>query len=162
MIKPLTPSDLPRAAEVIRASFATVAGEFGLTEQNCPRHTAFATTAESLAAYLAAGALMYGLYEEGRLVGYASLTENRRRVFELHNLAVLPACRHKGYGMQLLDFCIGKVRELGGGKIILSIIEENTVLKGWYASKGFVHTGAKKFEGFPFTAGFMEMTITEV
>jgi hypothetical protein len=30
------------------------------------------------------------------------------------------------------------------------------MLKDWYADNGFVHTGAKKFEHQPFTAGFME------
>jgi len=32
------------AAEVIRASFATVANLFGLTQQNCPVHSSFTTT----------------------------------------------------------------------------------------------------------------------
>jgi len=159
MIKPLEPADLPLAAEIIRASFATVAEQFGLTEQNCPRHTAFAVTAEKLEAYLAAGALMYGFYEDDRPVGYAALTKNGRRVFEIHNLAVLPACRHSGYGKQLLDFCKAKVKELKGKKIVLSIIEENTVLKDWYAANGFVQTGTKKSDFFPFTSGYMEYTI---
>lgn len=159
MIKPLEPADLPRAAEVIRASFATVAEEFGLTEQNCPRHTAFAATAERLEGFLAAGALMYGFFEEERLVGYVSLTRNGRREFEIHNLAVLPAYRHKGYGKQLLNFCKETVGERKGKRIVLGIIEENTVLKDWYAVNGFVHTGTKKSDFFPFTSGYMEYTI---
>jgi len=159
MIKPLEPSDLPRAAEVVRASFATVAEEFGLTEENCPRHTAFATTAERLQGFLAAGALMYGLFEEGRLVGYVALTKNGRREFEIHNLAVLSAYRHKGYGKQLLDFCKETAGERKSKRIVLSIIEENTVLKDWYAANGFVPTGTKKSDFFPFTSGYMEYTI---
>ena len=159
MIKPFKFSDLPLAAEVVRASFATVAEELGLTEQNCPRHPAFITTAERLEAYLAAGALMFGLFEGERLVGYASLTKNGRRAYEIHNLAVLPAYRHKGYGKQLLDFCKAKAKELKGRKLVLGIIEENTVLKAWYAANGFAHTGTKKFDFLPFTSGYMEYTI---
>jgi len=36
-IKQLEPSELPLAAELIRKSFATVAKELNLTEDNCPR-----------------------------------------------------------------------------------------------------------------------------
>ena len=44
LIQQLSASDLSIAADVIRASFMTVAKEFGLTEQNCPNHTSFITT----------------------------------------------------------------------------------------------------------------------
>jgi ribosomal protein S18 acetylase RimI-like enzyme len=77
-------------------------------------------------------------------------------VYELNHLAVLPEWRHYGYGRRLLDFCKAKVRELSGEKISIGIVEENTRLKDWYASNGFIHRGIKKFEHQPFTAGFME------
>jgi len=142
-------------AEVIRASFETVATEFGLTEQNCPNHTSFITT-DKLHNHIESGWLMYGLYENGRLVGYISLSNKNEGVYELHNLAVLPDYRHKGYGKQILDFCKTRVKELGGSKITIGIIEEHTVLKNWYAANGFVHTGIKTFAHLPFTVGFME------
>ena len=50
-------------------------------------------------------------------------------MFELRHLAILPEYRHKGFGKTLLDFCKAKVKELGGSKITLGIMEENTVLK---------------------------------
>ena len=46
----------------------------------------------------------------------------------------------------MLDFCKAKVRELGGNIITIGIVEENTILKDWYAANGFVHTGIKKFD----------------
>ena len=49
--------------------------------------------------------------------------------------------------------------ELGCKKINIGIVEENTVLKEWYASQGFIHTGTCKFDFFPFTCGYMEKTI---
>ena len=158
MVRQLETADFSAAAEVIRAGFATVAEEFGLTEQNCPKHTAFVTTAERLRTHFTWGWRMFALYEEERLVGYVSLSEENG-TFELHNLAVLPECRHKGYGRQLLDFCKAKVKEAGGEKIVLSFIEENGVLKNWYAKNGFVPTGTKKFEHLPFTTGYMECTL---
>jgi len=32
-------------------------------------------------------------------------------------------------------------------------------LRQWYALQGYVHTGTKKFDFFPFTCGYMEKTI---
>ncbi len=42
----------------------------------------------------------------------------------------------------------------------LGMVEENTVLSNWYASSGFLHTGVKKFDFFPFTCGYMELYLT--
>ena len=161
MIRQLGPSEFSLAAEVIRASFATVAEDFHLTEQNFPNHTTFVTTAERLQTQFDWGWHMYGLFEDERLVGYASISKVKEadNVYELHNLAVLPAYRHKGYGKQLLDFCKAKVKELGGVKIAIGIIEENTVLKNWYAANGFIHAGTKQFSHLPFMVGFMEWEV---
>ena len=49
MIRKAERADLPACADVIRKSFRTVADEFGFTEENAPRFTAFATTEERLA-----------------------------------------------------------------------------------------------------------------
>ena len=158
IIRRLEPSDFAPAAEMIRAGFATVARQFSLTEQNCPNHTSF-ITAEKLQNHFCRGWLMYGLYGSGRLTGYVSLSDEGGGVFELHNLAVLPEYRRKGLGKRLIDFCKENVRALGGGKIIIGIIEENTALKSWYAANGFIHTGTKKFDHLPFTAGYMECKV---
>ena len=155
IIKELNKSDLSLAAEVIRAGFSTVAIEFGLTEQNCPNHTSFITT-DRIQNHFNLGWPMYGLYQDKKLVGYVALLKESGGIYELHNLAVLPEYRHKGYGKQLLDYCKSRVKEQGGNKIAIGIIEENTILKYWYATNGFVHTGIKKFAHLPFAAGYME------
>ena len=158
MIKELGISELERAAGVIRRSFATVALEFDLTEQNCPMHAAFSTTAERLEQRLGSSWRLYGLCKEGYIIGCAafSKTEDTGNIYEIHNLAVLPEHRHRGYGKRLLDFCAEEIRGFGGRRIVIGIIEENTVLKEWYAEYGFAHTGTKKFDFFPFTCGYME------
>lgn len=48
MIKQVNQEDIPRCAVVIRESFGTVADELGITEENAPRFTAFATTVDRL------------------------------------------------------------------------------------------------------------------
>ena len=158
MIKQIEITDLNRCAEVIRESFATVAAEFGLTEQNCPKHTSFVKT-EALRKQFDSGTLMLGYFENCEMVGYVSIHKADDNSYELNNLAVLPCCRHKGYGKELMDYCVIKVRELGGHKITIGIIEENTQLKDWYAAYGFIHTGTRKFDHLPFTVGFMEFEL---
>lgn len=48
MIREVSKKDLEQCVSVIRSSFRTVADEFGFTEENAPRFTAFATTLERL------------------------------------------------------------------------------------------------------------------
>jgi uncharacterized repeat protein (TIGR04076 family) len=154
-IKPLTVADLPIYADVIRKSFATVASDFGWTRETAPTFTAYISD-EKLSAKVTDGYYAFGLFVGDVMVGFVSLTNMSGGVYELNQLAVLPGWRHFGYGKELLGFCKNKARELGGNKIALDIIEENTVLKYWYAVNGFKHTGTKKFDWQPFTAGFME------
>jgi len=156
MIKQLDPSQFPQAVDVIRASFATVAKDLGLTEQNCPKYVGFVTSTERLQNQHNWGWRMYGLFDKELLIGYVSISKEAEGTFEIHNLAVIPEHRHNGHGKQLLDFCKAKVKELGGSKIAISITEENKVLKDWYAANGFTHTGTKRFGHLPFTVGYMQ------
>ena len=155
MIKQLCVSDLEHCLLVIRESHASVAKEFNLTRENCPKHTSFIEM-RNLQYHMENGYLMYGYFIKNSIAGYCSLENKDNGVFELHNLAVLPKYRHKGLGTQMLDFCKAKVREMGGSKITLGLIEENITLKKWYCANGFTHVGTKKFEHLPFTVGYME------
>ena len=155
MIQLLNFENLPVSLEVIHQSFATVAGEFGLTRENCPKHTSFIPL-EYLKNQYKWGWIIFGLYDNSEMVGYASLSKESQDAYGLHNLAVLPEYRHKGYGKMLLNYAKEKVRQLNGQKIQISIIEENTVLKNWYMANGFVHIDTKKFDHLPFMVGFME------
>ena len=157
-IQPVAARHLPEYAEVIRRSFATVARDFGWTRENCPRHTSFVTN-ERLREKLAAGYYPFGAFVGEKLVGFVSLTDCGGGVFSICDVSVLPEYRHVGYGRALLDFCKAKVGELGGHKITIGIVEENTVLKNWYAANGFVHTGTKQFEQPPFVLGYMECSL---
>lgn len=97
---------------VIRESFATIAREFGPTRENCPTHTSFIEL-DKLRDRFNKCTIMFGYFLDGRIIGFVSLTKSGETSFELNNLAVLPECRHKGYGRELLDFCKSRVRELG-------------------------------------------------
>lgn len=98
----------------------------------------------------------FGLCIDDEIIGFASLTDMGDGTYEMNDVAVLPEYRHYGYGKKLLDSCKAKVKELGSTKIIIGIVEDNTVLKNWYTANGFTHIGTKKFDHLPFTVGFME------
>ena len=159
MIVPITrKEDLDQCLDVIHRSFRTVAEEFGLTKETCPKHTSFIPI-YFLTTQMDWGWHMFGLLHEEKLVGYMSLSKEGDSVYELHNLAVLPEYRHSGFGKQLLEHAKETVKRLGGDTIKIGIIEESTVLKQWYMANGFTHTGTRKFDHLPFTSGYLECYI---
>ena len=144
--------------DIIRSSFITVAEEFGLTENNCPLHTAFMTI-DKLQKQFDDGRPMFLFHQDDIPVGYFSLLKCRDEEWELNNLAVLPEHRHLGIGKAMVDYAVATVKNYGGTKISIGIIEENTLLKNWYLKLGFTHVSTHKFEHLPFTVGFMKMEI---
>lgn len=144
--------------EIIRNSFITVADEFGLTENNCPSHTAFMTI-DKLQKQFDDGRPMFLFYQDAVPVGYFSLAKCSDDEWELNNLAVLPEYRHLGIGKALVDYAISTVKNHGGNKISIGIIEENSTLKNWYLKLGFNHISTRKFEHLPFTVGLMELNL---
>jgi len=153
-IRPLQAAEYAAACKVIRASFATVAAELGLTRENCPTHTSFLRLPR-LRRDIKNGATPFGYFHGKKLLGYVSLTPAGEGDFVLNHLAVLPEFRHCGIGKELLDFCKAEAKRRGGGRIELSLIEENTRLKQWYTQNGFVHSGTQQVAHLPFTVGHM-------
>lgn len=156
IVKVNSQEQLEICLDIIHRSFITVADDFHLTKENCPSHTAFISL-ENLEKQYAQGRAMFLYEKSGEKIGYFSLKKNSDTT-ELDNLAVLPSCRHLGIGREMIDFAKEYANEhLHANKLTIGIIEENTVLKKWYESLGFVHTGTKKFPHLPFTVGFMEI-----
>ena len=160
MIKKIGENEIAECVKVIRESFMTVADEFGFTVENAPRFTAFATTEERLYWHLnGEHRPMYAFYDNGKIVGYYSLLLQENHECELNNLCVLPAYRHQGIGEKLLKNAFEVAQELNCNQMNIGIVEENKVLRTWYESFDFVHTGTQKFDFFPFTCGYMERGI---
>lgn len=157
-IRAIAGCDLEKCAEVITSAFRTVADEFGITESNCPTHPAFATVA-SLRAMQERGITFFGLHDSGELLGCVALERADDSVWFLERLAVLPQSRHAGLGKKLMEFAFDHVRGHGGRVVSIGVINENMVLKNWYASLGFTETGVKSFPHLPFAVSFMEKTV---
>lgn len=150
--------ELDSCTQLIRECFDTVAQEFQLTIQNCPTNGAFIKL-EHIKADWNKGNMMFGLYIGEKMIGFVQLKQKSPVAYELEKLAVLPEYRHMGHGLALIQFALQTVAESGARKITIGIIEENTRLKKWYQSQGFIHTGTKKITHLPFTVGFMEINI---
>ncbi len=160
MIRPVKHNDIKECVVVIKESFLTVANEFGFTPDNAPRFTAFATTDQRLSWQLSNEKRpMFAFVLNGNIVGYYSLLLQENYECELNNLCVLPQFRHKGIGGKLLLHSFETAKALGCSKVNIGIVEENQVLRKWYETFGFVHTGTQKFNFFPFTCGYMELII---
>lgn len=163
MIKEINENDIAECVDVIRKSFYTVAEELGFTIDNAPNFTAFATTQDRLLNQFKNERRQMYVYcdNNGKIIGYYSLELQDHNQCELNNLCVLPQYRHKHIGADLLaDACL-KAKKAGCKKINIGIVEENKVLRKWYEENGFIHTGTKKFDFFPFTCGYMEMGLEQ-
>lgn len=156
MIREIDRKDIPGCVSVIKEAFMTVANEFGFTAHNTPRFTAFAMCEERLYwQYENEHRPMYAYYEGDKIVGYYSLALLENGECELNNLAVLPVYRHQGIGEKLLLHSFEEAKKMNCTTMKIGIVEENTVLREWYETQGFVHIGTEKFDFFPFTCGYL-------
>ena len=157
MIKEVMEKDIAECVNLIRSSFFTVAEQFGFTEENAPRFTAFATTHDRLEwQLLAEHRPMYAYWDGDVIVGCYSLQLSDHNTCELSNLCVSPEYRHKGIGEELVKHAFHVAKELNYSNMNIGIVEENTILRKWYEELGFDHVGTKKFDFFPFTYGYMK------
>lgn len=157
-IRQLKREELGEAARVVRGAFATVAAEFGLTEENCPTNGAFLPEGR-LEAQFDAGVRMAGAFDGDVMIGFAALDLSDAEKPELEKLSVLPQSRHQGAGKLLVGWASEQARAAGAAALRIGIIEENVRLRAWYEGLGFAHTGTRVFAHLPFTVGFMELPI---
>lgn len=150
--------DLEQCVEVIRNSFATVAQEFHLTRENAPGNGAFMEFSD-FQKYDREKTTFYGAFEENRQVGFFALLARTPQLYYLERLAVLPEFRHRGFGEKMLNYAAEQVRKAGGERISIGIINDNSVLKNWYDTHGFVETGRKTFPQLFFEVCYMELVV---
>ena len=148
-------TEMADSVVVIRESFATVARDMNLTAENAPTNPAFLQL-DGLKALREKGLFLFSCFRNGRQVGFIAIEKASPELYYLEKVAVLPAQRHRGIGARLLDFGCAWVRTQGGQRISIALINENTILKQWYAAYGFRETGLKHFAHLPFTVCFME------
>jgi Acetyltransferase (GNAT) family. len=151
-------NELENSVKVIANSFQTVAVELNLSKDNCPTHPSFVTL-QQLNEMKRKGLKLFGLFENDMQIGFVAAEKKKHKIYNIEKLAVLPEYRHKGYGGKLLEMTEDYVKNAGGEKLSIGIINEHTVLRKWYENKDFKETAVMKFEHLPFTVCFMEKTL---
>lgn len=117
-------------AGLLNQAFDTIAREFDLTKENSPTNNAF-ITAESLKSQLIENREFYCYEKDNRIVGFIALERSSREqdTFYIEKMAVAPDYRHQKIGRQLMDFISDRILELGGKRISIGLINDNTILK---------------------------------
>lgn len=77
--------------------------------------------------------------EDGRIVGNATLVRDdpQRHVWTISNVAVHPDHRRRGIGRALMDACLERVEQRGGGQAVLEVKAANTQAYELYRRIGF-------------------------
>jgi len=148
--------------ELIRRSFATVAAEFGLTQENCRTHPSFSPDEDLLRRLDREEVTCLGLFENDALVGFAALMpagSGNEDALELTRLAIDPGCRHHGYGRRLVIESAEITRRRGKDAVEIGIINEDARLKAWYANLGFRELSTAVYPHLPFTVCYMTLDL---
>ena len=89
------------------------------------------------ASILAPGGEIHVAEEQGRVVGTVALVPSVDGEFELAKLAVSPAVRGRGLGRRLATLAIGRARQRGAVRVVLSSSSKLGVALALYESLGF-------------------------
>ena len=158
LIRQLEKDDLEESLQIIRQSFATVAEQFSLTEQNCPSNGAFLQYERLLQDY-EKGNCMFGLFSGGKLCGFVAICRLNENLYSIEKLAVPPEYRKAGYGSMLVDYAKEYIKKQSANTVTIGIMDHHTALKNWYIKRGFIETGTKAYPHLPFTVCFMECAL---
>jgi len=94
-------------------------------------------TAAALAAQAGKGDRHFLIEGDGRPVGYFSLAVEEERIL-LSHFYVLREFRGRGLGQLAMDFIHREVTTMGGRRIELFVLRENSAAVGLYRKNGFV------------------------
>jgi ribosomal protein S18 acetylase RimI-like enzyme len=148
--------DLAVSVKVLNDSHLTVAKEFNFTKQSNPTNNAFIDV-ETLRTHLSKGIDLYLSIVDNVAIGCIAIEKSSKEIdtYYIEKVSILPEYRHNGYGIKLMDFASDRIKNSGGKKISIALIDSNTKLKEWYLKQGFIETSIKDFEHLPFRVCFM-------
>jgi GNAT superfamily N-acetyltransferase len=157
-IRPAISKDIAVISAIIRESYRDVAGRFGLTPENCPKHPSNCSDGW-IERDMARGVGYFLMEKNHRPVGCVALEKVDAALCYLERLSVLPEQRHKGYGRMLAEHVIDQAKQIGAQRISIGIMASDTSLKLWYGEIGFVEGETRAFAHLPFLVMFMEYDV---
>jgi len=159
-IREVTKDQLIKSAQIIRDSFKPVAIEFSLTKDNCATHASFIKVRQ-LYKLWDRGIKLFGIFLSDRQIGFVAIEKADENLYYMEKLAILPEYQHNNYGAELVRFVFDYIRNRGGHKVSVRIIDEHTVLKSWYKELGFKEMGTQVLSHLPFRVCFMEKCLVK-
>lgn len=152
--------DLSAVVKVLNVSHGTVARDFGFTRESNPTNNAYIDES-TLKSQLTKGIDLYTLLLNGKIIGCIAIEKSSKEpdTFYIEKVSVVPEFRNQGFGVRLMDFATSKIKESGGKKISIALIDSHTKLKNWYIAQGFTETGTKDFDHLPFRVCFMNKQV---
>lgn len=78
------------------------------------------------------------------VLGKSRDDEANENMGEIESIYLLPEYWDKGYGKQLMDFAVNRLKELSYRMVTLWVLEENKRARTFYERYGFVFDGTKK------------------
>lgn len=159
-IRRATIQDAGILSGIIRRSYQTVADQFDLTINNCPKHPSNCVDAW-VASDLERGIIYFLLVWDEKEIGCAALEKAGMDLCYLERLAVLPEYRNNGFGRKLVEHVFNEARQLGCAVVSIGMIAKQHELKNWYAKIGFKEGITKSFPHLPFDVTFMEFNLTK-
>jgi ribosomal-protein-alanine N-acetyltransferase len=138
-IRPCTPMDLERVAEIERVSFSDPWNFETFSAALALRHLRFLVAEEGPAP----GEQEVGGGAERALVGYVVALVMADEG-EIADVAVAPAARRRGVARALLDRVAADARDAGVGALYLEVRESNSAARALYGSLGFETVGRRR------------------
>lgn len=161
MIIDVPPERYPECLDVLRAGFATVTAEFGLTAENTPSNPAFWLPGE-IERVVARGNELFAVEEAGRIIGcaFAGPSRSRTNTWVLRHLAVRPDAGHRGVGTDLVAEAARRATAAGASVLRIGIVAANIRLSDWYGRLGFVTVeSGLRYDGLVFEVDQLELDL---
>ncbi len=155
-----TSNDSEEIAKIVATSNKDVATQFNINRQNNPKHPSFSDKNWILSDF-ERGEKYFIFREGGKSVGCVAFEQPNSQVGYLNRLSVIPECRGKGIGKQLVNHIFSYAKDIGIEEISIGIIAKHEILKNWYLNLGFVENGLKEFPHLPFDVLFMKFNLNE-
>jgi len=153
-IKKAIRDDATIIASLIKNSNKEVALQFGINNDNNPKHPSFYTKEWVISDFIRGEE--YFLYQQdGKNIACVAYESTRADTAYLNRLSVLSSHQNKGIGEKLVSHVFKYSKEKKHQQVSIGIIAEHIKLKKWYLKLGFREKVTKSFEHLPFDVTYM-------
>ncbi|QNA46653.1 GNAT family N-acetyltransferase [Lacibacter sediminis] len=145
MIAIATTEDIPQIVQLLNSAYRGESSKRGWTTEADLIAGDRRTDAASVAIVMNQPGSIILKYtnEEGEIIGTVNLQQHERGVY-LGMFAVSPNQQGGGIGKQLLNAADEHAKNIGSGKIYMSVISVRKELIDWYKRHGYAETGERK------------------